>query len=137
MSNNQAVTDTTFFEVRTAEAGSTPVEVDMRYVTVDPWAVQFAFHTGHNVRVVWTFARSLLADGMRLDAGEGDVRIAPHPNDQTLLRIAMHSPGGVAVFDAPLSNVTEFLETTYRIADPARAQTIADLQLDAFDWNPV
>ena len=59
-------------------ATSVPVRAELRYDIADPYAVQVSFHTGSDTDAVeWTFARSLLTEGVSAHAGEGDVRVWP------------------------------------------------------------
>lgn len=56
----------------------TPVTATLGYDAADPWAVTVAFRTGRRW-VRWVLGRELLAAGLLLPTGDGDVRVSPHP----------------------------------------------------------
>jgi hypothetical protein len=97
--------------LRTFGAGPLPVLVDLDYDTSDPYAVTATFRTGRN-SVVWMFGRDLLADGLLVPTGDGDVRVSP-ATDPALVVIELNAPGGSAVFDAPADDLAAFLDCTY------------------------
>ena len=93
-----------------------PVRAGLRYDVVDPYAVQVAFHTGSAGDVVeWTFARSLLGDGLTRVSGEGDVRVWPSSAAQVdpVVSLSLSSPSGRALFEVPARALGEFLTRTY------------------------
>src|SRR5215212_1262561 len=52
----------------------------LRYDRDDPYAVQLSFPTSPGRDAIeWIFARSLVAEGLSMPAGDGDVRIWPSP----------------------------------------------------------
>lgn len=114
-----------------------PVQVEMFYTETDPWAVQFTFRSGHDVQVVWTFGRALLAAGLTHSAGEGDVRVRPNLEDRSSLTIEVHASNEDATFTAPSSSVAEFLDATYRVTGPERARVVVDEEFDTLDWSHV
>jgi hypothetical protein len=115
-------------------AAALPVRADLNYDVADPYAVQVAFHTGSGTPggevVQWTFARSLLSDGVSAPAGEGDVQVWPSTsNGQTVVCLALSSPSGRALFEVPLADLVEFLGRTYD-AVPSGAES-AHVDVDA------
>lgn len=105
-------------ELRLVVPGSTslPVLADLTYDVADPYAVRVAFHTGGPDVVEWTFARQLLTDGVARPGGEGDVQVWPsHSGSRPIVCIALSSPSGRALFEAPLGEVVEFLTRTYAL----------------------
>jgi hypothetical protein len=105
-------------ELRLVVPGSTslPVLADLTYDVADPYAVRVAFHTGGPDVVEWTFARQLLTDGVARPGGEGDVQVWPsHSGSHSIVCIALSSPSGRALFEAPLGEVVEFLTRTYAL----------------------
>ena len=91
-----------------------PVTANVSYDTADPYAVTVTFHTGAAEPVRWTFARQLLTDGVEAPVGDGDVRAWPgHTDGVPVVSIALSSPSGRALFEAPLSGVVEFLSRSY------------------------
>lgn len=76
----------------------------------DPYAVTMLFHTG----TTWTFARELLAEGLHIPAGFGDVRIAPVPDagGMGLIQVGLSSPTGHTEFVLNGDDVADFLTAT-------------------------
>ncbi|MEV6805525.1 SsgA family sporulation/cell division regulator, partial [Streptomyces sp. NPDC051129] len=65
----------------TAGDQEVPVPATLRYTTADPLAVYLDFPAEaalHGREVTWTFARSLLDEGLEAPAGHGDVRVRPY-----------------------------------------------------------
>ena len=97
---------------------SLPVRAQMRYDVADPYAVQVAFYTGSTAGrdevVEWTFARSLLSDGVSAASGEGDVQVWPSTSggDQVVC-LSLSSPSGRALFEVPLLALADFLARTF------------------------
>jgi hypothetical protein len=90
------------------------VQADLSYAPTDPYAVRVAFHTGSTETVEWTFARSLLTDGVTHPVGDGDVQVWPaNAGSQPMVCLSLSSPSGRALFEAPLGRVVEFLTETY------------------------
>ena len=90
-----------------------PVPARMRYDARDPYAVHVTFQTGEEEGVDWVFARDLLSEGLRAPAGEGDVRVWPgRSGTQAVVYIALSSPEGQALLEAPLAGIAAFLAQT-------------------------
>lgn len=106
------------FDLLAPRTPAVPVHVELRYDTRDPFAVVAAFRTGRAGWVEWVFSRDLLADGLLADAGDGDVRIRPVPDDPEIVLIELDSPSGHAVFEASAQRLAEFLDTTYDVVLP-------------------
>ena len=106
-------------QLRLVVAGSVPLPVraDIRYDVLDPYAVQVAFHTSSaedSDVVEWTFARSLLSDGVAAPTGDGDVQVWPsHSAGLPVVCLSLSSPSGKALFEVPLPELAEFLGQTY------------------------
>jgi hypothetical protein len=95
---------------------SLPVIADVTYDQSDPYAVRMAFHTGGSEIVEWTFARSLLTDGVTHPVGEGDVQVWPsHSGGSPVVCISLSSPSGRALFEVPLADLVEFLTKSYAV----------------------
>ena len=95
-----------------------PVRAGMRYDAADPYAVEVAFQTGADETsgvVPWTFARSLLMEGMSAAAGEGDVRVWPQvgADGSSICCLSLSSPSGNALFEVPRVELADFLTQTY------------------------
>ncbi|NUS13738.1 MAG: SsgA family sporulation/cell division regulator [Streptomyces sp.] len=98
---------------------SIPVPARLVYRTEDPFAVHITFHVGSDVPVNWTFARELIVEGVFRPCGHGDVRIWPTKvNGRSVLCMALSSPDGEALLEAPSSPVAAWLERTLRAVPP-------------------
>ena len=106
-------------QLRLVIAGSVPLPVraGLRYDVLDPYAVQVSFHTGaagEGEVVEWTFARSLLTDGVTTPTGDGDVQVWPSTSGgQPVVCLSLSSPSGKALFEVPLPELVRFLTQTY------------------------
>ena len=112
---------------------SLPVLADLRYDTVDPWAVRVAFQTGGEGDgiVEWMFARQLLTDGIAAAVGEGDVRVWPalHGTER-VVNLAMASPSGSALFEIDRDALVEFLQQTYLAVPTGSEAEVVDLDAE-------
>ncbi|KIZ18728.1 SsgA family sporulation/cell division regulator [Streptomyces natalensis] len=98
---------------------SIPVPARLMYRTDDPYAVHVTFHIGSDSPVHWTFARELLVEGVFRPCGEGDVRVWPTKADgRSLVCMALTSPDGDALVEAPAAAVSAWLERTLRVVPP-------------------
>jgi hypothetical protein len=108
-----------------------PVTASLRYDQADPYAVSITFHTGTSESVRWTFARQLLTDGVERPVGEGDVRVWPtHSEGVPVVCVALSSPSGRALFEAPLSGVVEFLSRSYLAVPTGSESDFVDLDAE-------
>jgi hypothetical protein len=99
---------------------SVPVPALLAYRTDDPYAVHIAFHINSEHPVNWTFARELLVEGMFRPCGQGDVRMWPTRVDGrgVVVMMALTSPDGDALLEAPAAQVSAWLERTLRVVPP-------------------
>ncbi|MFF5502443.1 SsgA family sporulation/cell division regulator [Streptomyces roseolus] len=98
---------------------SVPVPARLAYRTDDPYAVHMTFHIGSEHPVNWTFARELLVEGVFRPCGQGDVRIWPTKVDgRSVILMALSSPDGDALLEAPSAQVSAWLERTLRTVPP-------------------
>ncbi len=96
-----------------------PVPARLAYRTDDPYAVHITFHIGTDHPVNWTFARELLVEGVFRACGHGDVRIWPTKVDRrSVILMALSSPDGDALLEAPSAQVSAWLERTLRVVPP-------------------
>ena len=110
---------------------SLPVTAGLRYEHDDPYAVRVAFHTGGSDVVEWTFARSLLTDGVTHPVGEGDVQVWPsHSAGRPVVCISLSSPSGRAMFEAPLTQLVEFLTKTYAVVPTGSESDYVDVEAE-------
>ncbi|MFD5031862.1 SsgA family sporulation/cell division regulator [Streptomyces sp. NPDC058220] len=100
-----------------------PVPARLTYRTDEPFAVQITFHIRSETPVKWTFARELLVEGAFRPCGQGDVRIWPtQVGGRKVLCIALSSPDGDALLEAPSATVFSWVERTLRVV-PAGTET--------------
>jgi hypothetical protein len=120
------------------EHGAVPLVASLYYSAEDPYAIRMAFHVGMDEPVEWIFARDLFAVGMDGPAGEGDVQVWPGDGqDDAVLNIALSSPFGEALFEAPRSATAEFLRRTYELISAGRETDFINLdsELDELLWR--
>ncbi|WP_018568695.1 SsgA family sporulation/cell division regulator [Streptomyces sp. PsTaAH-124] len=89
------------------------IPATLHYDRSDPFAVRMTFPapaTLEGVEVCWTFARDLLAAGLREPEGHGDVRVRPYGYDRTVLEF--HAPEGTAVVHVLSGEIRRFLQAT-------------------------
>ncbi|WP_206508074.1 SsgA family sporulation/cell division regulator, partial [Streptomyces chrestomyceticus] len=102
---------------------SIPVPARLTYRSDDPYAVHVTFHIGSDAPVNWTFARELLVEGVFRPCGHGDVRVWPTKVDgRSLVCMALSSPDGEALLEAPAPAVSAWLERTLRVVPPGSEQ---------------
>lgn len=110
---------------------SLPVPAGLRYDTADPFAVHATFHTGADETVDWVFARELLADGLHRPTGNGDVRVWPsRSRGQGVVCIALSSPEGEALLEAPARALESFLKRTNAAVAPGAEHQHVDLDAE-------
>jgi hypothetical protein len=111
-----------------ADGPDRAVHADLTYAHTDPYAVRVAFHTGGAEIVEWTFARSLLTDGVTHPVGDGDVQVWPaNTTGQPMVCLSLSSPSGRALFEAPLTRVVEFLTQTYALVPTGSESDFVDV----------
>ena len=98
---------------------SIPVPARLSYRGDDPYAVHITFHIGTDHPVNWTFARELLVEGVFRPCGHGDVRVWPTKvGGRSVVLVALSSPDGDALLEAPAAQVSAWLERTLRAVPP-------------------
>ncbi|MER7763603.1 SsgA family sporulation/cell division regulator [Streptomyces sp. NPDC097619] len=98
---------------------SISVPARLVYRASDPYAVHVVFHIGSHSPVSWTFARELLVEGVFRPCGHGDVRVWPTKVDsRSVICMALSSPDGDALLEAPSESVSAWLERTLRLVPP-------------------
>jgi hypothetical protein len=117
---------------------SVPVPARLSYGSHDPYAVHITFHLDTGTPVTWVFSRELLVEGTFRPCGQGDVRIwptIPQPSaggapiaTQSLLCLALTSPGGDALLEAPLATVASWLERCHRLVPPGSELSVLDME---------
>lgn len=117
-------------EVHDGEDQRVVVSTCWRFAADDPYAVTLSFRTKRGY-VDWAFARSLLVEGFTAAAGEGDVRLSPHPENELLLLLRIESPSGRATFDLDRAAARRFLDATTALVPMGEEHLWVDL--DALD----
>ncbi|WP_405900945.1 SsgA family sporulation/cell division regulator [Streptomyces sp. NBC_00727] len=82
----------------------------LSYDRADPFAVRMAFPapaTLEGTDVSWQFSRDLLAAGMEVASGLGDVRVRPFGYDRTVLEF--HAAEGIAMVHVRTADLRRFL----------------------------
>ncbi|MFB7507212.1 SsgA family sporulation/cell division regulator [Streptomyces broussonetiae] len=105
----------------TAEDQEIPMSATLRYCADDPLAVFVDFPAEaalEGEEVTWTFARSLLDQGLRAPAGHGDVQIWPYGRTRTV--VEFHSPHGLALLQFQALALRRFLLRTYEVVAPGQ-----------------
>ncbi|MFG2823459.1 SsgA family sporulation/cell division regulator [Kitasatospora sp. NPDC048365] len=108
---------------------SVPVAARLSYGSHDPFAVHVTFHLDSGAPVTWVFARELLVEGTFRPCGQGDVRIWPtRSGRRSVLCMALSSPAGDALLEAPLATVAAWLEKAHRLVPPGAELAAMDLE---------
>jgi hypothetical protein len=102
---------------------SAALTVVLRYQRNDPLAVRLVFPAEYSLdersaapqggaEVVWVFARQLLACGLDLPSGLGDVHVRPCRGARTV--VELRAPEGVALVRFEAGDLRRFLWASYR-----------------------
>lgn len=113
---------------------SVPVPARLSYRSEDPYAVHVTFHIGSEHPVHWTFARELLVEGVFRPSGQGDVRVWPtRIAERDVICMALSSPDGDALLEAPSMALSAWLERTLRLVPPGHEREALGIEegLDA------
>jgi hypothetical protein len=130
-SNPEVVSTDIVFRLLVEDGPDRAVAASLTYVPQDPYAVRVGFHTGIDETVEWTFARSLLSDGVTHPVGDGDVQVWPTDEaKQSGVCVALSSPSGQALFEAPLPRVVQFLTKTYAIVPTGSESGFVDVDAE-------
>ncbi len=98
---------------------SVAVPARLSYRSDDPYAVHVTFHLTSEHPVDWTFSRDLLVEGVFRPCGHGDVRVWPtRTGGRSVVLMALSSPDGDALLEAPAAQVSAWLERTLRVVPP-------------------
>nr|AAG28482.1 SsgA [Streptomyces albus] len=89
------------------------IPVELRYETVDPYAVRLTFHLPGDAPVTWVFGRELLVEGVLDAAGDGDVRVCPVGQTATReVHITLQVGSEQALFRVGKAPLLAFLDRT-------------------------
>jgi hypothetical protein len=106
-----------------------PVDVDLVYASGDPFVVRASFRTGAETCVEWDLARVLLAEGLHVAAGIGDVQVRPAPRDPSKVQLELSSPSGRAVLTTAADTLREFLMRSYMMVPAGSEAARLDIDL--------
>ncbi|MGW6911826.1 SsgA family sporulation/cell division regulator [Streptomyces sp. NPDC054940] len=104
------------------------IPATLRYTSADPLAVHIVFPphvTVDGEGVTWTFARTLLGEGLGTPAGLGSVRVRPCGESHTY--VEFHASAGTAVLRFATSDLYRFLARTYTVISPGEETVGAEL----------
>ena len=104
-----------------------PVSTRWTYRADEPFAITVAFATERGRWVEWIFARDLLIAGLDAPSGEGDLHITPHPDDEDVLLLEIHSPSGSATFELDRDDTEDFLVHTLELVPAGTESTHFDI----------
>jgi len=115
-----------------------PLPASFSYSREDPYAIHVAFHVGEDKSVEWTFARDLLSMGIVAGEGIGDVRVWPSAGAAdhapgTMVNIAVRSPFGTAHFEAPATEICDFVRRTCQIVPVGGESDYLDFESELTD----
>ncbi|WP_233273576.1 SsgA family sporulation/cell division regulator [Streptomyces broussonetiae] len=106
---------------------SQPLCMRLRYEPADPYVVRAAFFVHSDEPVEWVLGRDLLADGLNGCAGHGEVRIwsaAGRGNES--IYIALGSSTGTALLEAPVQDISSFLQDTQALVPQGTESGLID-----------
>lgn len=106
----------------------------LSYARTDPFAIRMAFPapaTLEGTEVSWEFSRELLAEGMDVPAGVGDVRIRPFGYDRTVLEF--HAAEGIAMVHVRTAELRRFLRRTQQLVPVGGEHRFLDLDRSLTD----
>lgn len=104
-----------------------PLPVRLRYAASDPYAVSIVF-SGPDEDVIWVFARDLLAEGLTLPRGQGDVRVRPEIREgNRFVMIGLTSPDGTAELEADADGVATFIALTEQVVPRGEEHNVVNL----------
>ncbi|WP_223179311.1 SsgA family sporulation/cell division regulator [Streptomyces griseicoloratus] len=90
-----------------------PLRAELHYRVADPYAVRLTLGPSTGPVTTWTFARELLAEGLRRPVGPGDVMVVPrychHPHS---ICIVLSNLDGTALIELAAAQVDAFLQQT-------------------------
>jgi hypothetical protein len=106
-----------------------PVTVELSWRASSPLAVELLFLATHRDShdVSWLVARDLLAEGLYLPVGIGDVHVRPHQSDWETTVLVLDSHAGRAEFELDTDALSDFLQATYDHIPPGAEHMALDL----------
>ena len=104
------------------------LDTDYTYLRSEPYAVTVVFRT-RGLELPWTFGRDLLAHGLEIGTGDGDVRVWPgeDPHGRRVVSLELTSPDGHLIVEADLTEVAAFVEESFALVPPGTEGEHLDL----------
>jgi len=136
--NSSTVSAELAFRLIVPQQAAVPLVASLHYSSADPYAIRVSFHVGLDEPVEWTFARELLANGLKGRDGIGDVRVWPAPSEaddtsEQVLHVGLSSPYGAAFFEAAMHEINDFLRRTWRIVPAGQEADFVDVEAELTD----
>ncbi len=104
-----------------------PVPANFHYSAHEPLSVIAEFNGG-GVAVQWVFARELLQGGTERPIGDGDVTCWPATiAGEPVVCIALRSPSGQALLEAPAAEIAQFLSRSYEVVPESAEADFLDI----------
>jgi len=104
-----------------------PVPANFNYSAHEPFSIAAQFSSG-GAEVTWVFARELLHEGSYHPVGDGDVTCWPATvAGARVVCLALRSPSGQALLEAPADEVEAFLQRTFEVVPPGAESGYLDL----------
>ncbi len=104
-----------------------PVPARFFYSAHRPLSVTAEFQGGE-AAVQWVFARDLLQEGTQRPVGDGDVTCWPATvTGERVVCIALRSPSGQALLEAPADEIALFLDRAYETVPAGSESEFLDL----------
>ncbi|MFF7369716.1 SsgA family sporulation/cell division regulator [Streptomyces tricolor] len=105
------------------------VQAEFRFDPDMPAVITVEFLAERGPSLIWRIGRELLHRGLTAMSGSGDVRMWPTlPGERPSSWLLLESQEVEVLFELPTAELTEWLDTTYRIAP-------ADTEMDGLDWD--
>lgn len=98
----------------------------------DPSAVVLSVHNGSRW-VDWTLSRELLAAGLAMPAGDGDVHLEPFPSGDLLVQLDNGQSGGRAVLLTHGETARRFLDLSYQLVPLGAERLDWEVETALFD----
>ena len=109
--------------------------VTLSWSAYEPLAVRMDITQPDGTGVAqWLLARDLLAQGLAVPAGQGDVRVGPHPHSAGLLVVTLGwEPGHQVQLATGAEEVADFLARTYTVVGRGAEHEGADIDAELAD----
>ena len=125
------VTQSTTVELLDQSGFALPLETELHYDALDPFAAVVIFNTERG-RITWTFGRDLLIGGLHEPTGDGDVHVWPclDSAQRPVVLIELTSVDGCALVQAPIDDVRRFVDRSIALVAPGTESDHLDLDAE-------